>query len=784
MPKLQNQRKKPQATEATKPQSHFRVNDASEALRLYHDAFDAHRKWNRRVKNILALIGGALPDDPVELRRQGMADYPNVNWGEAEQIADQRERMFFNRIVQEETIATFTSTAPNQNKDKRLIYGKMIAQRFTELLKRTPSFWITLRQHLKHYVRTGHGHRQFKNDYTYVADPLDFRNLILTEDSLADVHDFGPVFFVVMDRSFHELYDMVRDDEAKDRASDRGWVPSEVIKLLIRRSNKSKSKTWTESELSENKQAAFMHEYEGRALTTQFTDTEKVRLIQQYTREFDGTWSLQVFEEVASEPANNRTSKKATKFSYLRRELDHTDDIAKVIFPAYMGLDTEMKHYAAFGAVTKSYNEIITKNDIRNSMVGGLKWSESIVVRNTGSEKPQISKFKGIGDIILLPDNVEIDDTAAKSRSNSRALEVFGVLNQNMEKKNQLSAPSLAAPLGSVQPASAEAVEQSANGAVDFNQAEMLNYDLWHGPFLAETYKRAINPDYDEDDEGYTEAKWFRDSLLEDGVPKEVLEMQHLFISPTPSIGFGSSGHRKQAIQQILQNRDDLGLDAVGIESATRQFLISTLGSVDALNEFMPAEGKERVTEAQQQAAIENHILRLGGSIPVTAGERDLEHFDTHLIVIVEVQQALQEQAMDPAQGLTRVQVANAHNQAHLEQMRGGRTSIGRELKKRNNIHEGNVAYQQQLQGLVAQIQQDQSEQEQVRLQEEQQNKLTDAKVKELEIQVNGLLDDKKADQLHDRRIRQDEREQTRKDQNALRDQDRKDRETSATTSN
>jgi len=718
--------------EASTPESVFLVSDADCAWDLFDQARCAHDPYNANTEEILGLIDGADPVDPADIKGTGLEDMSNVNWRKAEEIVDLREKLYHNRTYLEESFASFRIQLDKKDdtpEQKVLQWQEHIARCFKEMLKETPQFNKTKRQNIQNYVRTGHGHRIWADPVSYIDEVVPFANLIVPEDAPADPRKW-PFFCVRGTESLHSLFERIQDDESIEVAEAEGWNIAHVRKTVFMSNKANRDKLVKEKRVyREQDYFTYLEEVGKNLLSESFVNCDEIPTVYMFVKEFDGTWTKLVFED----------SDKVDDFLYERPE--YASDIKHILSSYYMEIPSDDLHYSVKGVIHKMFNEIVTNNTILNSMVDILKWLTSIIMEGGDTQNPDVHKFRSHGNIIMTPTGTTINAQLMNQMRPQGARDLYELLNRNLEQKNRVNPAFLVSGGGSVQPASAEEIGVIGDAISDFHAADIHHYDAQDDLYYTEVYRRVMNPDYTEAHEGWEAVKRFRQKLEDAGIPKKYLDPARLVIFTTPSIGFGSTAFKRQAVKALMEVVEMF--DEPARRVIQRMFTSSFVG-IEVARTLMPEdEDRSRSTISQREAFKEEPFFDVGQNLPVHDFDNHIEHWDVHFQGITAIRDRLEGGRLSRQEIptlLAGVTGRRVHMAAHLEKVAGDKSRAGA-VKERQVAMNGIVSMEAQIRQLAERLAEEdaRSAEDSARREELELNK--DQQIKLLKQQNENLLD-------------------------------------------
>lgn len=614
------------------PYSEVRVSDANSARQMFDHARSDHEIARVGIDDIIYLIEGALPDDPDWLDDQGMSDSSNVNWRKAENVVEVRETIYHNRAHLEETLATFHSTIEGIDEERRMEIGAIISTRFTELLNRSQKFILQRQAHRRRYVRTGHGHMYWPSKTSYIPESIPFSLLVTPSDATVWL-DKWDVFFILGTETISSLYSRVRTPEGVEASSEAGWNPDQIRKTIYARDpNSPRDTKGKRIEYTDSAYQDFLDTITNNSLAYSHLSKEVIPVVHMFTKEFDGSWSRRVFMD---DPEVD---------GYLLEQEGAYNSVNELLCGYWMTVQDDELHYSVQGVIHKMFNEIVTNNNIMNSLVDLLEWMTSIVMDGGSSQDPDAHEFTRRGNIVMTPTGTTINADLMKAFDASGVLGVFSLLDSNTERKQMMDASSLAGK-GSVQPAAAHEIKVQQSNISDFHASELMTYDIYDKEFYKEVYRRVMSPDYDKHVEGWEDVKLLRRMLKEDGLEAKHYDPKNLLIAPTPSIGLGSAEYRKSALQLLMSN---IGMfDASGQERVKKLWTMGVVGS-DGAKALLPSSENLRATESERMAFFENLFLQQGQSVPAVGSDDHIAHFRIHTTPVFQILQTMQQQGQPP----------------------------------------------------------------------------------------------------------------------------------------
>jgi len=180
-----------------------------------------------------------------------------------------------------------------------------------------------------------------------------------------------------------------------------------------------------------------------------------------------------------------------------------------------------------------------------------------------------------------------------------------------------------------------------------------------------ERYRRAINPSLTPSMAGGAEAVEFQKRCIDRGCPRDCLDKID-YVRATRTVGRGSSFERKRTMQELLN------ISSMLPESGRANVIADNIASMVGygnVDRYFPTQINDPDRqEAEQEAATENALFKLGAPIPVTDVDQHVAHAQAHLSFGVQAAQAAQ-QGGDIVEVAATLQTLLPHLGQHLQRL-------------------------------------------------------------------------------------------------------------------
>ena len=643
---------------------------------------------------IQGLVDGNPPYSSSALKRDGQSWRCNVNWREAESIIDTNTASIWELDFEvPNLIAAKTSYQDPQRPG--INHAAIIEEEYTRAIRRWPSYYFNRMTSIKEMLVTGIGPMYWRDKYDWRPYTAKRSALLIEPTSKADVSEMELIGFRHSYQP-HELYQKIKDDEAKQTSKDDGWNTTLLLDV-IQRSAKNPGAT-SESKYQSTEQEAMQQDLKNNDLVGSQNNCNPIRVIQFLIKEYNGKVSRYIIYEDQQYA------------DFLFKGIDEFDGMEQAVclFMWNVG-DGYCKSIKGLGH--RIFPHVEQSNRFICSTVDSAVMSSSFILQpSDAGSRGQINLMR-LGPITILPKGY-----SAIQQSFSPKMEglidvrsmLYNILNNNTNVfKKQAEDPN--APertLGEVQ------IQAMNTAKLDKNQISIhyLHLDGFH----KEIYRRLSNSTYPKEAGGYAEAKKFQDDCVKRGVPLKVL--QEATVSATRAIGYGSATMREIVTNQLMALAP--GMDEIGRRNVLRDKVAALVG-YDTVDRYVPEAGRDQIpTSEHSLAVLENNDIMEGAQVLVGVDQPHTIHLLVHMPLIGNIAQAYMEkpESINLAKAVPAFGIGLQHCRAHLQALaqdptrKGEVEKIGKQLDPLEKVF---ASMQKALEFQQKQQQQQQAEQQQ-----------------------------------------------------------------------
>ena len=323
-------------------------------------------------------------------------------------------------------------------------------------------------------------------------------------------------------------------------------------------------------------------------------------------------------------------------------------------------------HHGVKGMGVKMYSAMEIKNRLKCALMDNAFLNSTMVWQATTPSDLNKTSLVQAGPITIIPPNFNViqrntsgqieGPLAIEDRIEDLMQNNLSQYRQRLEKQGN---PRTATEVEAI------TSQQSILGKTQLNRY----YEQLDGLF-AERYRRATNSDLTKDVPGGAVALAFQKACVKRGVPRKAMNNVE-WVKATRTVGQGSAYSRRSTLGQLLEIVNML--PETGRDSVLRDYISALVGQSN-LERFMPEPEKDyHQQEQEQEAAMENALIKLRAPIPVSSADNHVIHTQSHMGFGAEVAQSIQ-QGGNPAEIAVTLQAALAHISEHLSGMEGDDT--------------------------------------------------------------------------------------------------------------
>jgi hypothetical protein len=580
-----------------------RVKDATAMLAIA-DKYDEQDSVASQLRaRVDAMVNGAPPWNPRELREKGMGSVINENFGEAKAILDAAVAPYIELIDSVPRVADITLDLqdPEESNEKSMI----ASEEWDWFCKNWDDYTYNIMQVQKGFVGDGISVAAFPDERGVFFTPVLLKDFKIARDTPASDQQIK-IAAVWRSMDVAELYDYIKNPQV---ARDLGWNVDAV-----------KDSIWKASATSSAWKNSFSHweEFEREIKENDMycaeAGYEKARLCYGYVREFAQGGNQAKYTQVIA-------SKDSTDFLYERFGKFDNINQCFVLFTYGIGSGT---FHTIRGLKHDIYGHIQISNRLVSQAIQGALLSMQVVLQGSAKDIQDFQMLE-MGPYSLIPMGITPTQITPPNISNEgvAAYNLMQRMIQNNTGSYQARAITPDDQARSATEVRASMIQQNVLGSAAMS--------LFHTPYSKlhrEMFRRAVSPILSQRDAGGRLAYEFRARCLKRGVTNDDLRT-FSSVRTVRSLGNGSAQLQQQAADTLFAISS--AFDEPGRIAALREKVASIPGiGFSRASEFVVKTGP-RMLEDFDIANNEHAGLVLGIMPIITSEQRHYSHLQAHI---------------------------------------------------------------------------------------------------------------------------------------------------------
>lgn len=689
-----------------------RLDNASKAQGLVAALWQAAIERNLKCAAIQGQIDGNPPYSPSKLRAAGRASDANFNTLEAKAIRSAALVPYYdlfaggNRYVEIKL-----DMGPD---DYRASYASGCAsQEYDTLLRRWRNFENVMAGVLTDMLTFGRGHAPWEALGSWRFQKVAFYRVLVPDATPIDDEKLECII-ILNDSTVAQLYANIRDG---DLAREAGWRIGETLNAIS-------NAVPVDPAVPNDPMAAQAMLRDSDIYVSARSSTVQTATI--FVKEFSGKWSELIVRRDQI-PSMSQAYATVSEPDFMFTAYDRYDCVQEILNSFFFEV-SDNDWNGASGLGKDIFTVMQLKDRISCTQADAVMLRNSLVLQpRQALDKTRLNLLQ-VGKVTYLPENMEVQQSTILGDISS-TIEVSRELSMQVERNTGIYRPTLEKvagnpeTLGEFQLKFAQATVLSAAAINRFySQLDRLYEEQWDRVIEAGA-KGTYDPKKSRED-WENEARRFVKRVTDKGVTKEELKKLD-FIRAFRNIGNGSAAMRQQSLQSVLSIYPLYPAD--GQQNILEDFTRS-VGSQTAVERYLPAAARQNLPNDQVWAAMmENAAMRESAPVTWTPSQNNLIHANTHLQAGAQAAASLQ-QGSAPLEVLSFLDAIGSHVAVHIERERQKPTS--KEALK--VIEEQWKRLAQVTDQLKRQAKAD--AQKQRELQQQQQDVITDADIKRMDV--------------------------------------------------
>lgn len=646
------------------------IKDVMAARTVYTKLRSNHLRRIALYSEIAGLIGGVPPYDPNEMAAAGLQHVANFNDLSTRAIIKRACLAYWNLLHNSETLVRFVIRPNSPDAPK---WADIMARNWDKTIRtKWPSFLINVASLSSQLVQLGVSPVLFPDERDPRWRVVELSRFFVPDQQQSDL-DMLTTFCVETEFTVQYLWSVyeefkensaykaritkenIKDSGLEDAGKETPWNLQELGQLLCWVGNTNTKDSIQPNDLFEMERKLYTGDI---SFDRMFNDT--IRIVSLFQKEYDGKISHYMFHRYWDNG----------EFLFFQQGQYDSVNEALILFTRNPG---EFTIHGNLGLGHEVFSLAQAKTMLDCSLVDMAKWSSTPIMKSPSLSTKDIDQIKFYPGV---PTNIGPYEMV----QNQLGANIEGVIAaasyvQNLIQYNlTYSGSDPASPdpdTGSISPSQARLMA--------FREFSVLKNDIMH---FYSTLDRLIQNMTakmlyaKESYPGYEIAKDWIERCIEDGVPKEIFEAaqntdrqwrmpKHIEVYATRAAGAGSQvGHLigLQEIGEVLGPsfgpREELAYK--------RDFIAATIGPEQVDRYLRPEDEADQMSGGASLAGVENAIMQ-AGKAPVFSADNDHRaHMVTHMALLTQVIQQVQQRQMDVVEADSVMNVAVPHTGEHF----------------------------------------------------------------------------------------------------------------------
>ena len=607
----------------------------------------------RKRALVQGLIDGNPPYDQEELKRLGQGQRSNFNPRDAEGHIDARKTSYYTILTNVPCLVEAVCEISDPQ-DSNMDYGKILAARMDEMLRKWSGFTLNMKLHQSEMVKFAVGPVYFPNETTWKYKAIKHGSLLIPNDADASVDTLEMCCLKSKFRA-HELYRLIATKEKEAASKKDGW-DTDLIKLALMRSNRTvqpKDGSYSTSQYEEVQQMMKNNDY-----YYSYGVCDPIYVYHLMVKEYNGKVSHYI---MTSEEADNE---------FLYQKIDRYESMEKFII-FFMSDVGDGEFHSVKGLGQKIYATCVVTGRMKNAAVDGGMLSAGMVIQgDTDSGAVNKMKMVRVGGFTIVEKGFSVLPNAFQPQIKG-LMEVTQLLDQNMARNVGLDRPEITDTPGAKQPESLGQEKLKFMREYKLEHSDIDGYYVHLDVLYSEIKDRLLGKKWTEVTEGYKERQKFIEDCVKDGMPKQLLDHPELFtVTAARAIGYGST-----ALAHMVTN-DAVAMapyfDEKGKKAVMYDWLMVRVGRKKA-NEYLSMKDRNMIpTNEHVIATMENNFFEMGVPSVVGVDQMHVIHCLVHFEPLMKrAQEYIQQASSEPIEKTYPIfEVAMPHLSEHIDMMK------------------------------------------------------------------------------------------------------------------
>jgi hypothetical protein len=620
-----------------------RIKGYTDATRLYTVLRDADRIPAHDRLLVQMMINGAPPRDQKAMEANGYGDLANFSSLKALADRDQAVTTFVGLADATPTLITVKTKFgdPSQRPD----WEKAIAEEYTWLMRdRWESFYDREQTKAVGLVTDALA-------LEYWPDPIDWRSevgrpgqFLFPARASTDVAKWDLVLQVEHVQAT-KLYELIKKHDAlKDEDKEESTINRDEVVQAIKDACKSDADNALGRDV--------LDRFRGNDLYASYAQSQEIKLVHYYVKEYSGKVSHYV----------GRADGKGENFLEEHEEVFESMNACFALFADGVG---EGEIHSLQGIIRRAYDDYLQRDLLRCDIYDAAKIAcKQLIKLGQGQQASEKAAQLNFGSpLVFLPPGVEPTENQFSATAIGALLPLLNEGAANIANNTGGYASHDFSPEGDQGRTATEASLQASNNAqiagakgINFSRASEVSHRI--------RFNRLINKNYDSWRPGWKERQEWLNRLLDRGVPAEAIWRVYEVKYVRP-IGLGSPVAQQAAF--ALLDAKAGSMDPVSQRNLARDEAAARGIDYGSLDRYLPLLDVQNATPDQIIAPLENAGFGPGSPIPVYTNQDPYVHLPIHIPYLGEIQQLLQQGAIDLRMAVGKMGAALDHIQIHLK---------------------------------------------------------------------------------------------------------------------
>jgi len=579
-----------------------RIGDGNQAYSIWTSLWMADNDRSARRTRVQGLIDGNPPYKPADLVSAGRSYACNVNWGDAKSYVDNASGAIYDLITEGKT---FSTVAVKRTKQDAVKYSESITANFDWLLRGDARWDYNIQVSQEQTTIYSVGPLVFPDTIDYMPRAVLARHLKVPEWAKSDT-SYWELCAVEVEYKSDELWRKIVDEKVATKA---GWNVSAVKQAIMNAHpaywNGQLYQQW-EWHQQQLKNGAWFYGQNSKVIS----------VVHLFFQEFSDSQDQP--GKISQVTINqDQAAQQKAGAAFLYQKVGKYDSWNQCVHPMYYDRGGGGLHHSVTGLGVKMFPALTFMNRLKCAN-GDKAFAPKMGFKPSTATNADEFSLEVHGDYMVLNEGFEpiqmpvqsfLEDGMAFHQRTKQEL------NENISQYRQSSIRE------DGNPPTATQVKYDASNEARLQKTQANRYYNQEDALLAEMFRRAVIQGKKKVGYNWQRCKEFIDRCIEDGVPEECLEPDHIeSVRATRVIGQGSEFTRQQALE-FLWVTIGMTLPESGRKNLIEDMIASRAGQ-NAVKRYMP-EGENPQQQDQLAWATSTVADMKVGVAPVVTSSQD-----------------------------------------------------------------------------------------------------------------------------------------------------------------